>query len=726
MMNHRRWRGVLLVGLVVLTTGSAPSGMPAGDMTHQMMVLVIQLGVILLAARAGNLLFERMKMPGVVGELMAGVVIGPCVLGSLPLPTFPHGLFPQVMVEGGFPVTAELYGICTVASVVLLFLVGLETDVKLFVRYSLAGSLVGIGGVLFSFLFGAGTGVLFSEWLLGQPYGFLDAPCLFLGIVCTATSVGIPARILSEKGRLDSPEGVTILAGAVIDDVLGIILLAVGIGIISASGEGGHIDWAQIGGIALGAITIWLTATIIGLLAAHRISRALKLVKDPSLIAIMALALALILAGLFEQTGLAMIIGAYVMGLSLSRTDLSHLIRERLQPTYLFLVPVFFTVMGMLVDLRMLASPRVIGFGLVYSAVAVATKMLGCGIPALFANFNLRGALRIGAGMLPRGEVALIIAGAGLASGMLSPEVFGVVILMTLTTTLLAPPLLLALFRDPRSGLRHPTDEAESAPVTFSFPSVQAAELLVSKLLTSFENEGFFVHTLSHDDRLYQLRQNAVVIGFRQRGTDIVFECGPGDVPFVNAAMIDVVADLEQTVRELRKPLDMKEIGRRLQESEAKPPSTSSIKDFIRPALLQPVLRSATKEAIIDELLGLLDKTGRIQDLELARREVLEREQSMSTGMQYGVAIPHARTDAVSQLECVIGLQKEGIDFDAMDEEPSRIFVMVLSPRHAAAPHVQFMSTVSQVLDESGRAALLACTTPSEMYHALTRSRGRS
>lgn len=717
------WFAVLLWFLYVLTTWASGGG-ESGEhgMTHRMMLLAVQLGVIVFAARVGSIVFVRMRMPGVVGELMAGVLIGPYVLGAIPLPGFPDGLFhvSESVMVGTIPVSPELYGICSIASVILLFMVGLETDIKLFMRYSLAGSLVGVGGVTVSFLCGDLMCMLFSPMLLGEQLGFLDAPCLFLGIISTATSVGITARILSEKRRLDSPEGVTILAGAVIDDVLGIILLAIGMGIIAASRDSGGVNWAHIGVIAFKAVSIWLAATAIGLLASRRISRLLKQFKDPSVIAIMALALALILAGLFEQTGLAMIIGAYVMGLSLSRTDLNQVIREKLHPTYVLLVPVFFTVMGMLVDIRLLASPQVLGFGLLYTVVAAIAKIGGCGIPATWLNFNIRGAARIGAGMLPRGEVTLIIAGTGLSAGVLNPEIFGVVVFMTFCAALFAPPLLVALFRSPASGLRHPETQASVEPLMFSFPSIQAAELVVSKLLHAFEAEGFFVHTLSHGEKLYQLRKDALVIGFQHRGPDILFDCGEAEAAFVNTAMLEVVAELEYTIRELRKPLDLDAIGKRVQQGAQRSAGGLTLSNFIQPDLMIPRLQADSKPEIIDELLDVLHRRRLVDDLGAARQAVLDREESMSTGMQYGIAIPHGRSDAVRRLVCAIGLKPQGVDFDSMDGRPSRIFVLALSPQTATAPHMQFMSTISQMLDEQGRAALLACDSAEEMYAVLT------
>jgi Kef-type K+ transport system membrane component KefB/mannitol/fructose-specific phosphotransferase system IIA component (Ntr-type) len=718
-LRNSRFAGLVVFVLLTASTAWAGDG-GAGEasMTHRMMMLVMQLGTILFAARLGGMLMEHIKMPSVLGELLAGVLIGPYLMGGIPLIGLPDGLF---HAGNAFPVTPELYGICTVAAVLLLFMVGLETDIKLFVRYSVVGGMVGIGGVAVSFVLGDLMAILFGRMLYNQPLHFLSPSCLLLGIISTATSVGITARILGDERKLQSPEGVTILAGAVIDDILGIVLLAIGLGVITASKATGLIDWGNIGMIALKAVVVWLAATAIGLAASRRISVLLKWFRDRSAIAVMALGLALVLAGLFEKAGLAMIIGAYVMGLSLARSDINQVIREQLHPIHAFLVPVFFTVMGMLVDLSLLLSVDVLLFGVLYTIAANLAKIFGCGIPALFFNFNLRGALRIGVGMLPRGEVTLIIAGIGLSAGVLSPEIFGVVVLMIVLTALMAPVSLVRLFRHPGSGLRKPVAEEETQPIAFHFPSPQTAELLVGKLMNTFESEGFFVHTLDRARRVYQLRKDDVVIGFQHRGTDIVFfDCGRDVISFVHTAMYEVLAELERTVRELRKPVDRAVIGRAFQPHVATQEQRAALADYLDQALLRPQLKGTSKEEVIDELLECLRSSGVIHDFDAARRAVLAREESMSTGIQFGIAIPHGRTDAVGRLVVAIGLKPEGIDFEAIDGHPSRIFVLTLSPQTAPAPQMQFMSMINEVLTATGRGALLACQTPEEMYAVLT------
>ncbi|KKL87044.1 hypothetical protein LCGC14_1938680, partial [marine sediment metagenome] len=400
MIKTRRFRWALPFTLALcLLPAAALAGDGGGaeaNPMHRMVVLVIQLGAILFVAKLGHILFEKIGLPGPLGELAAGILIGPYALGRLGFYGFAHGLFAPHPALG---VSPELYGLCAVASVVLMFSIGLETDLGMMRRYATAGGLAGLGGVIMSFALGAGVGAVFSSALLGKPLDFFAPECLLLGVIATATSVGISARILLDKGKLNSPEGVTILSAAVIDDVVGIILLAIVMGVVKASGASGDVDWGRVGTVAAKAVGVWLTATVLGLLASRRISAVLKWFGDRTSIAVMALGLALILAGLFEEAGLAMIIGAYVMGLSLSKADISFAVQEKLHPIGSFLVPVFFCVSGMRIDLGAIGSGGVLAFGLLYAAAALAAKALGCGLPVLLANFNLRGAARIGFGM---------------------------------------------------------------------------------------------------------------------------------------------------------------------------------------------------------------------------------------------------------------------------------------------------------------------------------------
>lgn len=511
-------------------------------MTHAITVLVLQISVLLLAAMALGHLFEhRLRLPRVLGELGAGMLVGPYALGQIHIPGIHQALFP---LDGGgtLPVSVELYGLAIIASIILLFLAGLETDLPTFLRFSGVGSAVGIGGVVGSFVLGDLSAVLF----LPGVDGFFDPAALFLGTLSTATSVGITARILSERRRMSSPEGVTILAAAVLDDVLGIVLLAVVVAL--ARVHDGAIDWGQVGRVAVRAFGFWIGSTVLGILAAPRIVRGLKRFESLELIAGVSLGLALLLAGLAETVGLAMIIGAYVMGLAFSQTDVADEVRDRLHGLYAYLVPIFFAVMGLLVDFS--AIVPVFWFGLIFSAVAIVGKVIGCGLPALAFGFNGRGAIRIGAGMLPRGEVTLIIAGVGLSAGAIGPDLFGVAIMTLLVSSIVAPPALIRSFSGGsgyRKG-RDSDDERRTRRVALELPSTATADFVRSRIVEAFRSEGFFVVRVDINSRIYRIRQEDINITMVQRDGVITLTTPEENEQLVRLLLLEELVELKELI----------------------------------------------------------------------------------------------------------------------------------------------------------------------------------
>ncbi len=663
-----------------------------GSVTEVMAELVFQIGIILFAVRLGGSLIKKIGIPSVLGELLAGVVIGPYALGSVPIPMFfPHGVFP--LHEGALAVSPELYAFATVASIILLFASGLETDIGLFLRYSVAGGIVGLGGVIFSFALGDLLGVFLLH------VHFMDPLALFLGILSTATSVGITARILSDQKKMDSPEGVTILAAAVFDDVLGIILLAVVLGIVAVtSGQGGGqtLDFMTISGIAGRAFGIWLGFTALGLVFAKRIAGFLKVFKHSYDFSVCALGIALILAGIFEKEGLAMIIGAYVTGLSLSKTDIAAVIQERIHGLYEFFVPLFFAVMGMLVNVQELLSPTVFAFGLLYTLIAVLSKVLGCALPSLLLGFNGKGALRIGAGMVPRGEVALIIAGIGITAGILNEQLFGVVIMMTLLTTLVAPPLLNFMLKVPGRGTRKETKSSDMVSLDWDFHSDEIADLVIDTLLKDLRAEGFYVQMMNIDDGLSQARKDDIALSITEFEHHVTIETAPEDESFVKTSMYEVILKLHDAIGNLKKSSDPESMKRDLAEGQAR--TDRALMRLINPAAVALRLKGSTKEEVIDELVGLLAKNGSLKDPEQVKEDVLAREKSMSTGMQHGIAIPHGKSDGIESMAVVVGLKPEGINFGSLDGLPSKVFIMVVSPKKDCGPHVQFLAVIAAIL----------------------------
>ncbi len=456
-------------------------------MAHEMMLLALQVGLIILSTKMFGWVFSRkLNQPKVLGELVAGMLIGPYVLGAIPLghlgPLFP-------LMEGTIPVSPELYGIATIGSIFLLFSSGLETDLPTFIRFSGKATVVGVGGVIFSFFLGAGVTVL----LHSDVHSIMDPEALFLGTICTATSIGITARILGETKKISTPEGVTILAAAVLDDVISIILLSVVVGVAAVEMGGGVIAWSSIGYVALKAVGFWAICMVVGIISAPYITKGMKKLDSLALIAELSFGVALLLAGFSEMAGLAMIIGAYIAGLSFSQTDVSHEITERIKTVGDYFIPVFFAVMGMMVNFSALSS--VIVFGVLFSLIAFLGKLLGCGLPALAIGFNMKGAFRIGAGMLPRGEVTLIVAGIGLASGAIGPDLFGVAVMTMLLASVAAPPLLIASFKG-GSGYRKELltlADDDSVTIEIELPSYRAADFVRKSLTDAFHQEGFLL-----------------------------------------------------------------------------------------------------------------------------------------------------------------------------------------------------------------------------------------
>jgi Kef-type K+ transport system membrane component KefB len=411
--------------------------------------LTLQVALVLCAARLGGEIAERwLKQPAVLGELVSGILIGPFALGGLELPGIGQ-LFE--LQNGPIAVSNELYALAQLGSVILLFVAGLETDIKMFLRFGLSATVVAVGGVILPFILGAGGAVA-----VGLADSLSDPHALFMGAILTATSVGITARVLGDMGKLDTPEGVTILGAAVIDDVLGILALAVVIGLASGEATSG-VQLSMTAGKALGA---WLLLTAAFLAFSTLISRLATFLRVEGAGLAIALSAGLIGAYLADLAGLALIIGAYSAGLALSQTHLKTQLEKEIRIVYNVFVPIFFVITGMLVDLRVMGAA--LGVGLVLTALASVGKIVGSGGAALVTGFNGRGAFRVGIGMLPRGEVALVIAGAGLTAGVVTQQVFAAAVFVAVGTTVLAPPILVSAFRGGGSGLRITGDSTPS------------------------------------------------------------------------------------------------------------------------------------------------------------------------------------------------------------------------------------------------------------------------
>jgi Kef-type K+ transport system membrane component KefB len=355
----------------------------------------------------------------VVGELLAGVLVGPHVLGLV-------GSGEEEVLQ----VVAEL------GVIILLFTVGLETSIDDLKRVGRPAALVGFLGVLLPFAAG-------SLLMLALGYERLDA--LFVAAALVATSVGVTARVLRDLGAIRSTVGQVILGAAVVDDILAIMVLAVVAGL--AAGDVSSVGLL----VTLFLVLAFLTVVIFaGPQLTRRLSTVVRIPGIPESPFLVAVLLTLGLAALSETIGLAAIIGAFLAGLIFEfRKDE---VATQIEPVYEFLVPFFFAITGSQLDPGVFGDPGILGLAAAVTALAVLTKFVGGWLGA--RGLGRGEAVAIGVGMVPRGEVGLIVASLGLGLGVINSELYGVVVVMTVVTTLVTPPVLGPLLRRTGDGSR--------------------------------------------------------------------------------------------------------------------------------------------------------------------------------------------------------------------------------------------------------------------------------
>lgn len=542
-MNPYRFTRVAVAALALIAFSAAPAWASGGESADSIAQFAYQLAAILVFAHLGGAVARRARLPSVIGELAAGLLISPFALGGIQWPLL-GAPFP-VLEAGPDPISSEIHHLATFAAILLLFVSGLETDVGMFMRYSGPGLAVGVAGVVAAFGLGA-----FSAIALGLADSWMAPTALFFGAISTATSVGITARLLSERRKMETPEGVTILAAAVLDDILCFVVLAVVVGITQSQLQGAEFSWAHIGFVAARTIGFWIVLAGGGLLLGRRVARMMKLLGSHDTIAMATFGLALLLAGVSERMGLAAIIGSYTTGLALSRSDLADVIRDRLHGLYMAIVPVFFCVSGMMVDLAALKGS--LAAGLLFTFAAMLSKVGGCGLAGVLMGFNARGGLRIGLGMMPRGEVALIVASLGLSQGVLTPQLYGVAVMMAILTTLAAPPLLGPLLTE-KSGLRreHRGDAPEEESVSLDFPRHDVVELLMGRLVEALRKEGYLVQPLPGEN-LVRARLDDRVLTISREGTRLTVNVPAGQAAFARYLLLEEVIELQDMLEECR------------------------------------------------------------------------------------------------------------------------------------------------------------------------------
>jgi Kef-type K+ transport system membrane component KefB len=406
--------------------------------------LLLLLTIIVSVAKLAGALANRLGQPAVFGEILAGLVLGPTVFNVLGWPLFAAtGEFGAGESAGLLPVLRDL---AEIGVVLLMFVAGLETDLAELRRVGKVAFWSAFGGVVLPMFGGAAVAVAFGFPLYWEG--------IFIGAILTATSVSISAQTLIELGALRSREGATILGAAVIDDVMGIIVLSLVVAFARASAGG--VDVAQIAIVAVRIVAFFAVAVIAGRWLPHVFRWAAALGVSQGVLAA-AVVMAFVYAWAAEYLGaVAAITGAYVAGVLIAQTDFKKQVDAGIHPlTYSMFVPVFFIGVGLQANGRELGERA--AFTIVLVVVAIVTKAVGCGLFARLFGFTTKESIRVGAGMISRGEVGLIVAGYGLANGLIGREVFSASVIMVLVTTMVTPPMLRLLF--PRQHGRTATVE---------------------------------------------------------------------------------------------------------------------------------------------------------------------------------------------------------------------------------------------------------------------------
>jgi Kef-type K+ transport system membrane component KefB len=426
---------VAFVLLISTSASAAPEAAPT-DAAHGLRPMVlIGLAAMLIVAKLGGELFERIGQPAVLGELIAGIIIGNLVLlgfnAAEPLKT-----------------DAVIAALAQIGVILLLFEVGLESNLGEMLEVGWSSLFVAVAGVVALFFLGWGV----SAYFLPDASRLVH---IFIGSVLCATSVGITARVLKDLGKLSLRESRIILSAAVIDDVIGLLILAVLMGAVAAKMAGGSLSVAHLLWLAAKTAAFFASAFAVGHYAVPHLFRGAGKFRGRGVLLVLSISFCFLLSWLATKVELATIVGAFAAGLVLEDAHFElfkargeHDLRELLEPVTTFLVPIFFVLMGMKVDLRVVTRPKLLGLAVALALAAIVGKQ----ISSLVVVERGLNRMAIGFGMIPRGEVALIIAGigatlvlpnaAGVAEPVIGPATFAAIVIMVVVTTLVTPPLL--------------------------------------------------------------------------------------------------------------------------------------------------------------------------------------------------------------------------------------------------------------------------------------------
>jgi Kef-type K+ transport system membrane component KefB len=379
--------------------------------------VIISLSLLLFASKIFAELFHRIKLPIVLGELLAGIIIGPYALGGLPL----FNGEPLVILDETIKHIGEL------AAIVILFVAGLEITPREFLKGGLSSFTIGALGVVAPFF----VGYFVFSW-----YGLEALETLLIATALTATSIAISIQVLTSLGKMQTKEARLILGAAIVDDILAIAVLSVVLTMVQTGNT--TPDIMEITFLILKILGLFVALLVGSILIVPRILHREKLWKSQGSIEGITTAIFFGGAGIAALVGLSPIVGAFAIGMAVASTRLIKQVEEYVHKLQIIFAPLFFAIIGAQVDLRGINLDVLIIAGILVF-IAIATKMVGCGLPSLIFLKDKSKAMRVGIGMVSRGEVGLIVAGVGATSGVVSGDVYTAIIVMVAVTTIITP-----------------------------------------------------------------------------------------------------------------------------------------------------------------------------------------------------------------------------------------------------------------------------------------------
>ena len=379
--------------------------------------VIISLSLLLFASKIFAELFHRIKLPIVLGELLAGIIIGPYALGGLPL----FNGEPLVILDETIKHIGEL------AAIVILFVAGLEITPREFLKGGLSSFTIGALGVIVPFFVG---------YFVFSLYGLEALETLLIATALTATSIAISIQVLSSLGKMKTKEARLILGAAIVDDILAIAVLSVVLTMVQTGNT--TPDIMEITFLILKILGLFVALLVGSIIIVPRILHREKLWKSQGSIEGITTAIFFGGAGIAALVGLSPIVGAFAIGMAVASTRLIKQVEEYVHKLQIIFAPLFFAIIGAQVDLRGINLDVLLIAGILVT-IAIFTKMLGCGLPSLIFLKDKSKAMRVGIGMVSRGEVGLIIAGVGATSGVLSGDVYTAIIVIVAVTTIITP-----------------------------------------------------------------------------------------------------------------------------------------------------------------------------------------------------------------------------------------------------------------------------------------------